>query len=321
MTAMDENLVGYLLNALDDETHREVARYVEDHPEARTRLDRLRQALAPLEADRDSEEPPRGLAARTLARLEDYHSPDLPRAPVTAAARAPGVRWGGWRWPDALVAAAVLLVAAGLLLSLRSKMVFYAELRACENNQRGFWFACAHYRDLAREPGGFPNVAAEPEPLNVAGIAAPVLIQAGVLNPGQFSVYCPSKGHNRPCPWSLEQLQRMSTDEFNRCAPDLLCCYAYSLGYLDEKGRTQGPCVDDPFLPILADRPPRDGSGNSPNHGGFGQNVLLVNGQVRYFTTRCAGRDGDDIYSNRRNEVRAGLDRWDTVLGSSADRP
>jgi hypothetical protein len=75
-------------------------------------------------------------------------------------------------------------------------------------------------------------------------------------------------------------------------------------------------------LPILADRPPQGGGpGNSPNHGGCGQNILLVNGQVRYITTRAAGIDGDDIYTNRRNQVGAGLDRWDTVLGSSADRP
>ena len=49
--------------------------------------------------------------------------------------------------------------------------------------------------------------------------------------------------------------------------------------------------------------------------------MLLVNGQVRYSTTRTVGAGGDDIYSNRNNQVRAGIDRWDTVLGSSADRP
>jgi hypothetical protein len=232
------------------------------------------------------------------------------------------VRWSGWRWPDALVAAAVLLVTAGLLLSVRGKVVFYANLRACESNQKEFWMACERYRDQARDPSGFPNVANEPEPFNVAGITVPVLVKAGVLDPANFSVRCPGNGHARACPWTLEELQRMSPAEFNRCAPELMNCYAYSLGYLDGPGKAHGPCTDDPFAPILADRPPHACiPGNSPNHASQGQNVLLVNGQVRYCTSRTVGFGGDDIYSNRNHEVRAGLDRWDTVLGSSADRP
>jgi hypothetical protein len=314
---MDDNLLGYLLNALDPETQRDVSRYLHAHPEARTRLERLRQALAPLEADRAIDPPPR-LAERTLARVEEFHT-ELPRAPITVASRSPAVRFSGWRWADALVAACVLLVSASLLLSLRSKLVYYSNLRGCENNQQQFWFALQRYRD--RDARGFPNVADEPAPLNVAGISVPVLVQAGVLSPDGFSVYCPSSGQTRPCPWSLEQLQLMSDEQFRAIAPELMTCYAYSLGYREGGDQLFGPRSDNPFAPILADRPPPDGApGNSPNHGGLGQNVLLVNGQVRYCTTRALG-DDDDIYSNRRHEVRAGIDRWDTVLGSSADRP
>ncbi len=314
---MDDHLLGYLLNALEPDETRHVSRYLQERPEARTRLDQLRRALAPLEADRHAIEPPAGLADRTLTFIHDAR---LPRAPVTSAGRSPASRWTGWRWADALVAACVLLVAAGLLLSLRSKLVFYSNLRACENNQKEFWLALERYRDQDRDQNGFPSVADEPAPLNVAGITVPVLVQAGVLEPARFSISCPSQGPVRPCRWTLDELRRMTPEEFNCCAPELMSCYAYSLGYRDGD-RVFGPRSDDPFVPILADRPPLDAfPGNSPNHGGLGQNVLLVNGQVRYSTTRSLSAD-DDIYSNRSHQVRAGLDPEDTVLGFSSARP
>src|SRR5262245_4004200 len=102
---MDENLVGYLLNALDPETHREVEARLAADPAARERLDQLRQALEPLEADRAEFEPPAGLAVRTLARVAEHTCQDLPRAPVTAASRAPGLARSLLRRADVLVAA------------------------------------------------------------------------------------------------------------------------------------------------------------------------------------------------------------------------
>ena len=44
---MEENLVGYLLGALDPETTRDVEKFLDGEPAARQRLDVLRRALAP----------------------------------------------------------------------------------------------------------------------------------------------------------------------------------------------------------------------------------------------------------------------------------
>src|SRR5947209_19083538 len=55
---MDENLIGYLLNALDPGTRLETEKYLLRNPDARDNLDRLRSALEPLEADRDTIDPP-----------------------------------------------------------------------------------------------------------------------------------------------------------------------------------------------------------------------------------------------------------------------
>src|SRR5438445_5944543 len=69
---MDENLIGYLLNALDSDTRLETEKYLLRNPDARDNLDRLRSALEPLETDRNSIDPPPGLWARTLARVAEF---------------------------------------------------------------------------------------------------------------------------------------------------------------------------------------------------------------------------------------------------------
>ena len=43
MHPMDDNLVGYLLDALNEETWRETDVYLRTHPEARGKLTRLRR--------------------------------------------------------------------------------------------------------------------------------------------------------------------------------------------------------------------------------------------------------------------------------------
>ena len=74
--------------------------------------------------------------------------------------------------------------------------------------------------------------------------------------------------------------------------------------------------------PIVADRPPVEGEpGNSLNHGGAGQNVLFLDGHVSFVPQRTVGDPDDDIYLNRANQVAAGLDQHDIVLGYSAARP
>jgi anti-sigma factor RsiW len=45
---MDENLIGYLLDALDDRTRRQVEAYLEQHPAAREKLAHFKHALPPI---------------------------------------------------------------------------------------------------------------------------------------------------------------------------------------------------------------------------------------------------------------------------------
>lgn len=312
----DENLLGYLLDALDGPTRVEVAAALRVDPTARDRLRALKRAVAPLAADGDSPEPPVGLAERTLARLAEAGRP-LPKAPPVSSAPSP--RGGWWRRADVLVAACLLVtvLGVGVLVVARLRDVSgAAALTACQNNLRQFYAALQTYRD---QHGAYPNVEAQ-SPRNVAGMVVPILADAGML-PEAVSIRCPGVGPHRGCLLSLAALKALPEDEFQNQSPMLSLCYAYSLGYRDEGGY-HGPGAAAPraTTPLMADRPQSAGSlGNSPNHGTTGQNVLFADGHVRFCSTRTVGED--DFFLNRQGHVAAGLGVSDAVLGYSAARP
>jgi len=62
---MLDELLGYLLRAVDDDEHRRVAQRLEADREARRQLESLRLLLSPLETCRGDLEAPSGLAVRT----------------------------------------------------------------------------------------------------------------------------------------------------------------------------------------------------------------------------------------------------------------
>jgi hypothetical protein len=123
----------------------------------------------------------------------------------------------------------------------------------------------------------------------------------------------------------LENWYANARDRYHRAARELAGDYAYTLGYRDVAGLhglRWEPGNDR--TPILSDRPPAQsptecGPGNSPNHGGLGQNVLYTGGEVRFLSTRQLGPD--DIYVNQQRRILAGLHRNDVVLGPSEASP
>jgi hypothetical protein len=346
---MDENLVGYLLNALDGETHQQVEAYLRDHPEAQKRLEILRRAMDPLAADRDPEDirVPPALAFRTLARVAEYRcrpEPELPAAPPpTAAAAPPERRW--WRRVDMLIAAAIAVVTGSLLFEGVGHFRATQARLDCANNMRSFHQSLQTFANTHN--GAFPGVPFQhrypdreqgirsgyDDPrLNVAGIFVPELRQCNTLAP-DASIRCPGVG-TKILPQlnidDLVQLRRRAPEECDQAIGRLAGCYAYSLGFIGPNGfhtnlyrDPEYPELANDLLPIMADKPAPGqdkAPGNSLNHPG-GQNVLHVGGHVGFRRTPNAGIDGDHIYLNRDGKVAAGLDRWDTVLGSSADKP
>jgi hypothetical protein len=329
---MEEHLVGYVLNSLDPDTQREVEAYVRTHPEAERQVLLLRRSLEPLAADAP-DEPRAGLWVRTLAHIarDQCRKPDadplhpyrdLPKAPRADRPVSRGSAW--WRRADVLVAACLMLLLGGLGATWVAGAWQQHQVRACQNNLRNLYQALASYSD--HHDGDFPRVEGQP-PRNVAGIFVPILHDAGYLSPNA-NLTCAAGAAPLAPPPSLEQLQEMQRDrpeDFQALVRGLSGCYAYSLGYLDGGvlfGLRRG---DDEHLPIVADRPPfGDGlplPGNSPNHGGQGQNVLYVGGQVRFCPDRTVGVNRDDIFVNQKGKVAAGQSPYDSVLGVSWARP
>jgi anti-sigma-K factor RskA len=74
---MREQLVGYLLDALDASERDEVETALGSSAALRTDLERLSAALAPLAADGEPFSPPPGLAERTIAAVADYRARGL----------------------------------------------------------------------------------------------------------------------------------------------------------------------------------------------------------------------------------------------------
>ena len=285
-------------------------------PEDAAKVDRLRQALRPLEADRDGYDPPPGLAVAAIARTAEYlvanglvQAEPEPEPEETSADRPPswtpsrssppggGGRtcWsppgsGSWRsgcWP------------AGV-----GRLRHDAQVAACQDGLRGLHVALTGYSDT--HDGRYPEVGTRQVP--VAGAFAAELARSGHLPPNQ-PVSCPvAAGSPRRSP------TRTSIPAVG---------YAYTLGFVGPGDRVTGlrradaPGGASDWTAVSADLPtPRPQAPHSR-----GQNVLYLGGMVRFAATPAAGVNGDDIYHNEAGVVRAGLHVLDTSLGRPTDIP
>src|SRR5207244_4056520 len=119
----------------------------------------------------------------------------------------------------------------------------------------------------------FPMITEQP-PRNVAAAYVPILAEAGCLPAGR-APGCPAR----------DSEDKATTG------------YAYTLGYRDLGGQLHGLRLspddkDIDYLPIMADLPA------AASHR-TGQNVLFMNGQVRFCTSSRVGVNGDEIYLNQ----------------------
>jgi hypothetical protein len=326
---MDENLVGYLIGALDPDTERAVEGHLRINPEARRKLERFRQALEPLEADREEIVPPPGLRIRTLARVAEYRSRGKARVPPAPPVRRPSpvsISW--WRRADVLVAASLLFLCLALLLPWLAKAQRARSRLECMNNLLQFYQALVVYSD--HHHGELPSVEDSP-PRNFAGVLVPILHQESVLT--KVSLSCPGTGEPAPALIPIDQVEELARQQprkFDQYTHQAGGCYAYPLGYRTG-GQLHGLRLDPdlPYdqLPMLADRPPFEDpnapdllQANSENHGGEGQNVLFMSGRVQFYKSRNVGWNGDDIYLNQNRRLEPGISRMDVVLAASPVR-
>jgi hypothetical protein len=322
---MEEHLVGYLMNSLEPEEHQQVEQYLQEHPEAQQRLDLLKRSLEPLSADQDTIEPPHHMCFRTIARIAEFSCRTLPPAPeIVPAAEAPPAALTPWyRRADVLVAASLFIAVLGVGVPGISQFRSFQDRKACANNLMQYHQVLTAYAD--GHDGNYPGFGLTP-PHDVAGMYLPILQEAG-FDLTKVKTCCPAVRDGHYDGYTATNLRQQSPEEFDKLAPKLSRCYAYSLGYRDPVNgqhmglrRGQAGDLSNDAIPIMADRPAGIGDNrtNSDNHGG-GQNVLYMGGNVQFHTTPTI--NDDHIYRNKDGKVAAGHDRYDAVLGNSEDRP
>jgi hypothetical protein len=324
----DQDLLGYLLHTLEPHELRAVEAYVHAHPEAQVRLEALKHSLEPLSWDA-AEAPPADLAARTIALVGPVE--------VAAASTAANEAIRGFRPSRRLVEMLVAVAAAAVLAGIVTSWVGQINqdrkdepnplhLIECKYNlQKIYKSGLRPYCDV--HSGHFPNVAIATErpERNIAGLVYPMLYDSNPPLPPYVSVRCPGAVGLGVSPYGLDEIKRMNKEAFECWANHLHHSYAYTLGY-KSNGQALGLRLEEgkpsSLLPLMADSAPLDPKvGNSPHHGGYGQNVLYCDGHIVFCKNRNAGYELDDIYVNRAGKVAAGLDWTDTVLSSSLAPP
>ncbi|MBL8853445.1 MAG: hypothetical protein JNK57_05665 [Planctomycetaceae bacterium] len=352
-----EDLLGYLLGALEADEHRRVDRAVSEYPEVQFELARLRERIAPLARLEEVEslsgasgsDFPAGLARRAcefvaresrqlpsvldrdesgIVAVEPRPSESLVRGSANESRVAVMTPVSGefsdrrsWQFQDFIVVSAVVMLAAGILapaiLASRNQM----RLAACQDNLRRVGMALFNYAEA--HDNRFVPIA-RTGPLNVAGAYAPVLKAGGFIEEDRV-FYCGSAVQNglyevqeTPSLAVLEEAFRENNQQLAELQSHMGGSYGYSLGHY-EQDQYVGPMnLGRSFRVMMADAPsPSLANRNSANHDGQGLNILFEDGSVRHSASASIGFGKESIFLNRNGLVAAGADVHDSVIGAS----
>ncbi len=302
-----EQLLGYLLGALDDDERLAVESQLDNDPSLQAELEELKRSLSPLAVDFDDEEPPSDLTRRTCS----YVARESRIVPVELAPECEQPM----RLRDLLVASTVLAAALLIIFPAVSQSRFNAEVARCGDNLRQLGFALARFSD---DHGGYFPEGPTEGPLSVAGSFAPQLIGKGLLEDVHF-LRCPGADSDRRVPFGIPTLQDVvAADREQRqlLVEQLGGDYGYRLGYVENDIYMPLRNLRREHAVIMADSPNRrlDGS-PATHHGNRGQNYLFEGGGVK-FLQHCRVA-GDDWYLNEDRQVAPGRHRNDTVIAPS----
>lgn len=309
MNALDDLLVDDAFGLLDEPQREQVDREADADPGLADRRARLRRAVVRLVDDGEEIEPPGGLAARTIAAVADRRRRrsvlDLVPVPLP------------FRWTDVGMAAGIFLAGLLTLIPALSRDRARMAQLACMANLRQMGMGLFRYATLHN---AYPYIPPE-DPGSYAGAYAVKLHDAGLI-PDGAPLHCPSlcgahpETHLIDFPALCEKERRAPGTGRAAIAGD----YAYNIGYKQASGRSGPiPVRMAATVPLLADQPPQDADGfilpgNSPNHGGGGQNVLFSDMHVRWKLNRWISASDRDLFLNNESRPAPGLDWKDSVL-------
>jgi len=304
MTAQD--MLDYTFGLLDDPEREAFEREMSTDPALSARVARLGSSVAILVDDGESIEPPPGLAARTVELVENRKR--RPHFQDFVPSRVP------FRWADVAVAATVFFAAILTLTVPLMKSRAQMDQTACAFNLGQLGVSLARYTSTH---GSYPVVPAS-YPVGMYGMM--LHDTHDLTDPAVLSCPCAARAKARPKMPSCDDFQKMFSEAPEHCREMLDGHFAYNVGYRRRNGEAVAiPGSPGAFIPIAADGPgwTKDGEileGNSPNHGGHGQNVLFSDGHVSWRRTRWISEMDTDLFLNENLLPAPGVHPADSAL-------
>ncbi len=321
-----EELLGYVLGALDADQQRELQQKIDNDPQLDEKLIEVKSQLMPLELLDESSGSRPGLARRTCEMVASFNSqydsqelaaqPQMPAKPVKSFDDARELRptSSSWSKSNMLVTAASLAVFASLLFPLVAYTKHRSQIAHCANNLRSIGCAFASFSEF--NDGKFVEIPSE-GPLAFVGIVAPVLKEAGLVEQDNWFT-CQGVGRDEPfaIPSTKQITMCASGDQQDYFRRNACGDYGYSCGHMDNDKYVSPGNLSKSYQIICADQPSvRIMGGPSDNHRGQGQNCLFGDFHIEFVKGNARGND--QIYVNAYNVVGPGISPRDTVIGAS----
>lgn len=314
---MQDSIIGYLLGALDEEELAQFEAQLERDPDLQERVREAAQSLKVLRKDPDDIEPPLGLVESTCAFVYEVGQAAL--SPVRRFEA--GAADNEWTMVDIMVACSVVLAGCLLLFPAINNSRYHAQIAGCQNNLRSIGRALIEYSG-ADPQGLFPEIPQSGN-LAVAGMYAPTLLSHGLVEQDN-KFFCPSSiaSHEEPVrdiP-ELSEIHKVRGQQLAVVQLQMGGDYGYTLGVRKNDRVCGVKNQSRTHFPIMSDSPNRfrcDQESLSKLH----RNVLFEGGGVRIVCVETECWFGDQLYTNDRGEVSAGLHDGDAVIGSSGTSP
>ncbi len=321
MNLRREQLLGYLLGALERAEQEQVEQELAVNARLRDELAEMKAALDKVGLSDPPEpiEPPAGLAERTclfvVQQSEELTVSLPPEQNATGGQRS-------YTLTDLLVAASILVMLGALIFPSLARSRFLAQMVACQNNVRQMGIAM--WLDSESRPDrSYLRVPYEQSQAVVVGMTASSLVKNQFVESPDTAV-CPTSDQgglvpNYPMPMP-EQLFYARGEELRRLQRLVGGSYAYPLGYIRSGQIVPTRNMYRENYCLIAEPPQWDGS--SRNHDGRGGNMFFEDGHFCWVDANAYPPLADDPYRNRMGQpLAAGVDIHDAVLGAGDMRP
>lgn len=333
-----EDLLGYVLGALDAQEERDLQEKIDSNPEIEDQLLELRHAMSPLDSLSFGEPGSRpGLARRTcelVANLkhgkqdlfEDSDAiremfDDAPTSQETELQPASQlsafsqftdrlVHPRSWSRIDLLAGVAMLAIFASILLPAISHSRFQGRIDSCKHNLTQVGNAMLAYSDL--HGSHFINASMSMASSN-NGLFGPVLTGSGFIEDDSLFA-CAGRAEAEPLQIpTMQQIRSARGSQKETLLRRMGGHFGYALGFFDGDKYSAPRNDGSAHAVIIADMPSADLPGrSSQNHSGKGQNCFFADGHIQFVTNHAIG--GDAIYENDLGIVGPGIGERDNVI-------